>query len=124
MDKGYHSMKSSKKGIERFGAPLIVVLGAPTFMSAWVLLFDDKEPIHERYEWKRGIARRKARRKASSALERRHLCRHGFAKESIHEGCEWTISIARRKARRRASSAFNRCSGSADIYVGMGFVAR
>ena len=83
MDKGYHSMKSSKKGIERFGAPLIVVLGAPTFMSAWVLLFDDKEPIHERYEWKRGIARRKARRRAWSALERRHLCRHGFCYSMI-----------------------------------------
>ena len=37
-------------------APLIVVLGAPTFMSAWVLLLDDKEPIHEGHEWTRRIA--------------------------------------------------------------------
>ena len=49
------AQSNTKKGFER--------LGAPTFMSAWVLPLDDMEPIHEGGEWKRSIARRVRRDK-------------------------------------------------------------
>jgi len=97
MEKGYRSKKGSKrrflerrhlcrhgfcfsmikdpstkaangKGVsleEKHEAPF---LGAPTFMSAWVLLLDDKGSIREGCEWKRSIARRKARGRISIAF--------------------------------------------------------
>ena len=37
-------------------------------MSAWVLFLDDKGSIHEGCEWKRSIARRKARGRISIAF--------------------------------------------------------
>jgi len=75
-----------------FGTPFF---GAPTFMSAWVLLLDAKDSIHEGHE---GILDAPflecygAPSLERRFLERRHLCRHGFllldAKDSIHEGHE------------------------------------
>ena len=48
----------------------------------------------------------KARGRALSALERRHLCRHGFYDdmEPIHAGGEWKRSIARRDKKNRAKN--------------------
>jgi len=68
MDKEDRLKKSSKKGFEHFGAP--------TFMSAWVLLLDDKESIHEGCERTRSIARRRA----SSAFN------HCFGSADIYVG--------------------------------------
>jgi len=61
--------------------------GAPNFNPARVLLLDEKGSIHEGCEWKRGIARRRARSTIFGAPNL-HSARVLFLddKGSIHEG--------------------------------------